>query len=252
MWRDAAVLGPFIKCPHPEIIEACALAGFSFGVVDMEHTPLSPRDVYPLVLAAEARDFNLVVRVPEKSEPYIKWCLDMGVRYVQVPHVESAADAEFCVKQARFYPDGERGLCRFVRAAEFSALPRAEYLPRANRRTRLIMQIEGRRGFEALEAIAAVPGIDCVFVGPYDLSQSLGKPGQIWDPEVVAAVEKVVRVCGERGLAVGTFTDTPEGLGHWRKLGVKLIEYASDLDVYIQGARQVAQGFKRALLSSAP
>ncbi len=235
-------LGPFVKCPHPEMIEAIAHAGFDFAVVDMEHTPTTPRDLYPLVIAAERHALQLVVRVPALDEPWIKWVLDLGVRIVLVPHVSTAAAARDAVRLTRFHPQGERGLCRFVRAADFSALPKDAYLDRARGDTRLILQVEGVEGVNNVESIVEVEGVDMIFVGPYDLSQSLGRPGAIWHPDVLAAVQRVVDACGRRGVAVGTFTDTPEGVAHWAAAGVEMIAYASDLALFLGIARQVIGG----------
>lgn len=225
--------GPFIKCPHPEMIEAIGLAGFDFGVIDMEHTPLSPRDLYPLVVAAERRQLEPVIRVPSNDEAYLKWCLDLGVRYVQVPHVECADDARAAVASAYFNPIGERGLCRFVRSAGFSSTDRNAYLAGANAGTRLILQVEGTKGLANVEEILSVKGIDTLFIGPYDLSQSMGKPGQIWDAEVVAAMKRIVAAGAAAGVRVGTFTDTPEGVRFWVEAGVGLVEYASDLNLFL-------------------
>ena len=86
-------LGVFVKCPHPEMIEAIALAGFNFAVIDMEHTPLGPRDLYPLVLAAERRGLSLVVRIPQKLDAYFKWCRDLNIAQIQVPHIETGTAA---------------------------------------------------------------------------------------------------------------------------------------------------------------
>lgn len=237
-------LGPFLKCPHPEMVEACGLAGFDFAVADMEHTPLSPRDLYPLVLAAERRGIELVVRVPKNDEMYIKWCVDLGVRYVQIPFVQSRADVEKAVASAYFGPKGERGLCRFVRSADYSAEERGAYLERANEQTRLIVQVEGEAGVDAIDEILSVPGIDTLFLGPYDLSQSLKKPGQIWDPAVVAAMRKVVSACDKASVRTGTFSDTPEGAQFWMKEGVGLIEYASDLNLFMGAAAHLKSQLK--------
>ncbi|MEO8502781.1 MAG: aldolase/citrate lyase family protein [Acidobacteriota bacterium] len=244
-------LGPFLKCPHPEMVEACGLAGFDFAVADMEHTPLSPRDLYPLVLAAERRALELVVRVPANEESYIKWCLDLGVRYIQVPFVQCREDAEKAMSHGYFGPAGERGLCRFVRSADFSAEDRAAYLPRANAQTKMILQVEGVRGVENIDEILAVPGIDTLFIGPYDLSQSLGKPGQIWDDEVVAMMRRIVRACDAAGVKAGTFTDTPEGIRFWMTQGVQLIEYASDLNLFMGAVTALKQQVV-GLVGSAP
>lgn len=233
-------LGVFVKCPHAEMIETIGLAGFDFAVVDMEHTPLGPRDLYPLVLAAERRGLSLVVRIPSKADEYFKWCRDLDISVIQVPHVETREDALRAVEQSYFSPRGERGLCRFVRAAGFAAMAKETYLQEANDRNHLILQIEGRRGIENLPQIVdAMPREASIFIGPYDLSQSLGKPGQIWDAEVIEAMDKIVALCRDRGLGVGTFTDTLAGISHWAKRGVSFVEYGSDLHLFLQGASAV-------------
>lgn len=97
---DKAVrLGPFMKLARPEMIEAVALAGFDFALVDMEHGPTGQSELYAVVMAAERRNLPLIVRVPVREEPYIKWCLDLGVRHIQVPSVETAEDVAFWAKR---------------------------------------------------------------------------------------------------------------------------------------------------------
>lgn len=236
----ACRLGVFVKCPHAEMVEAIGLAGFDFAVVDMEHTPLGPRDLYPLVLAAERHGLSLVVRIPSKEDQYFKWCRDLDISAIQVPHVETKEDALRAVESSYFAPRGERGLCRFVRAAGFSAIAKETYLEQANERNRLVLQIEGRRGIHNLpQIVEAMPPEASIFIGPYDLSQSLGKPGQIWDAEVVVAMDKIIALCRDRGIGVGTFTDTPAGITHWATRGVSFVEYASDLHLFLHGSATV-------------
>lgn len=238
-------LGVFVKCPHPEMIEAIGLAGFDFAVVDMEHTPLGPRDLYPLVLAAERRGLSLVVRIPQKLDAYFKWCRDLNVARIQVPHVETVQDALYAIRHSYFSPAGERGLCRFVRAADFSAMPKEHYLRQSNAGNRLVLQIEGQRALENLpEILDVLPPEASIFIGPYDLSQSLGKPGQIWDPEVVAAMVGIIDQCRPKGIKVGTFTDTPEGLAFWSQRGLDFLEYASDLHLFIATSQALVAGHK--------
>lgn len=242
-------LGLFVKCPQPEMIEAIGIAGVDFAVIDMEHTPLGPRDLYPLVLAAERRKLRLVVRIPQKVDAYFKWCRDLNIASIQVPHVETREDALYAIKHSYFSPVGERGLCRFVRAADFSALPKDEYLQTANSGNQLILQIEGKKALDNLNAIVdVVPSGASLFIGPYDLSQSLGKPGNIWDPEVVAAMQRIIALCNERGIGVGTFTDTLEGIAFWSGKGLSFLQYASDLNVFI-GAAQSLMHSARGLLN---
>ena len=90
-------LGIFIKSPNLEIIECCGILEIDFIIIDMEHVPLSPRDLYPLVIAAERWRLKLIVRLPKLNEEYFKWCLDLGIPYLQVPQVETVSDVEYCL-----------------------------------------------------------------------------------------------------------------------------------------------------------
>jgi 4-hydroxy-2-oxoheptanedioate aldolase len=235
--KQRCELGIFVKCPHPEMVEAIGIAGLDFAVIDMEHTPLSPRDLYPLVLAAERRNLTLVVRIPQKADAYFKWCRDLNISRIQVPHVETREDALYAIKHTYFSPVGERGLCRFVRAADFSHMPKDAYLAQANAANRLILQIEGKRALDNLpEIVEVVPSGVSLFIGPYDLSQSLGKPGQIWDSEVIASMDQIIELCQSKGIGVGTFTDTIDGIEFWSKRGVSYLEYSSDLNLFLGAA----------------
>lgn len=227
-----SLIGPFTRISKPEMIEILGLAGFDFAVVDLEHGgAVSMSEVYPLILAAERRGLRLIARIPGLQESYFKWLLDLGIGGLQIPHVKTAKDAQQAVQFARFSPEGERGLCRFVRAAEFSNVPKEQYVKEANQKSLIIIQIEGQEGIGNIKEIASIPGVDIVFIGPYDLSQSLGLIGQIWHEKVVAEIKKAVEVCAQAGVAVGIFTDTPDGVKHWRSLGVKYINYRIDTEM---------------------
>ena len=233
--------GPFVKIPRVEIIELLAFSGFDFAVVDLEHAPIMPNEVYPLILAAERHGIKLIARTPGLQENFCKWLLDLGISGLQIPHIETAADARNAVSYSRFSPDGERGLCRFVRAAEFSNIPKETYVQEANSKSALILQIEGKEGVDNIEEIIKVPGIDVIFVGPYDLSQSLGLIGQIWHEKVTEAITGVIRICNEANIHVGVFTDTPEGVKHWKDLGVKYINYRTDVELILSNIKSHVQ-----------
>lgn len=237
-------IGPFLKCPHPEMIEALAAVPFDFAVVDMEHTPLAPRDLYPLKLAGEAKKIPLIVRIPELTESYFKWCLDLGFEQIQIPFVQNASDAKRAIELAYYAPKGNRGLCRFVRAAGYSSTEVTQYLNEANQKTKIILQIEGEEGVKNIDSILAVPWVSHVFIGPYDLSQSLKMPGEIWQPAVLEKMNEVLKKCHSKKIQVGTFTDTPAGIAHWKKAGVDFVEYASDLNLLIGASRSLKDNVK--------
>ena len=179
--KSKTELGIFIKSPTIEIIECCGIVGMDFAVIDMEHTPLSPRDLIPLVLASETRELKLIVRLPNLNEEYFKWCLDLGIKHLQVPHIETTMDVDKVINSSFFYPIGQRGLCRAVRAADYSNMNKKDYLDHSNSKVEVIFQIEGIQGFNNLNQILNHDGVNSIFIGPYDLSQSLGSPGDIWN-----------------------------------------------------------------------
>ncbi len=232
-------LGYFVKCPHPEIIEALAIAGADFAVVDMEHTPLGPRDLYPLVLAAEARQFKLIVRIPANEEHYFKWCLDLGINTIQVPHIENKKDIEKACDAAYFHPKGSRGLCRFVRAANFSSLDKNNYMSAENHSNKIIFQIEGDIDISSVIHYTGAYKAS-VLIGPYDLSQAMGKPGEIWDEVVVHKIEEIISECKAGGVKVGIFTDTVDGVMFWKERKIDFIEYGSDLQLLIGAVRNLS------------
>jgi 4-hydroxy-2-oxoheptanedioate aldolase len=232
--------GLFIKCPHPEIIECLGIEKSDFAVVDMEHTPVYQSNLYPLILAANLHNMDLIVRIPENRESYYKWCLDLGIRTIQIPHIQSVDDVKLAVKYSNFAPLGERGLCRFVRAAKYSSTNKDQYIKDENSSKKLIFQIEGQQGVENIDSIIEeLPENSSLFIGPYDLSQSLNIPGQIWDEKVVLKMKDIISKCKQNNIEVGTFTDSEEGVKFWTNLGIDFIEYASDLNVFIQGFNSV-------------
>jgi len=233
------LIGPFVRMARPETVEILAMAGFDFGVIDIEHGgAVNMNEVYPLILAAENRGLKLMARIPGISEMHIKWLLDLGIGGLQIPHIKTKEDAQRAVQYAKFNPMGERGLCRFVRAAEFSNISKEEYLTRANSSSIIILQIEGMEGAQNIEEIVSVEGIDIIFVGPYDLSQSMGLTGQIWHPEVAKEITRIIHICQKKGIATGVFTDTPQGVKHWSELGVKYINYRIDTEMFFDFAKK--------------
>lgn len=137
-----------------------------------------------------------------------------------------------------FLPWVREGLCRFVRAAEYSSKSKENYIKDANANLSLIFQIEGETGVNNIdEILEELPQNSSIFIGPYDLSQSLGIPGQIWNSKVTDKMKSILDKCKKNNIKIGTFTDTYDGISYWTKLGVDFIEYASDLNVFIQGFR---------------
>ena len=156
--------------------------------------------------------------------------------------IDTAEQARAAVSAAKFSPVGSRGTCRFVRSAGFGASPGSEYFAKAQE-TVVIVQAEGKKAVENLDEILDVPGIDVVFVGPYDLSSSLGHVGEINHPEVIECIKGIIAKASAKGVKIGCFADTVEGGKKWRDLGVKFIGYGCDFDIFMRAARADVESF---------
>jgi 4-hydroxy-2-oxoheptanedioate aldolase len=233
-----------MKFTDPAAVEVAGLAGFDFVIIDMEHGPITFERAQDLVRAAEARGITPVVRVPENKEIYIQRALDIGAKAVQVPQISNVQDAENVARASKFYPEGARGACGYVKAANYSATPKAEYFAQVSKDTMTIIHIEGLEGISNLEKIIEVEGIDIIFLGPYDLSQSCGFPGQTHHPEVIRKMTEAVELARKNGKVVGTFVESPEAVKKWAGLGVQYLSYSVDVGIYLQACADIVHKLK--------
>jgi 4-hydroxy-2-oxoheptanedioate aldolase len=234
------VVGTFSKSQDPAFIEIIGHAGFDFVVLDLEHGPNTVLSLQNLIRAAEVTGLVPIVRVKEDAPSLISEVLDAGAAGIQVPQISAKSEAEEVLQAARFNPLGMRGVCRFVRAADYSSLDRYEYFDRANT-TVIVMQLEGVGAVENIQEILSVPGLDIVFIGPYDLSQSLGVAGQVDDPRVTQMMKTIVDECVKRNVVVGTFVDTIEEARKWSAAGVKYLCYSVDVGLFTEKCHETIQ-----------
>ena len=239
------VVGPFMKVSDPALVEIAAFAGFDFVIIDLEHGPNTIETIQGHLRAAQAKGITSVIRVPEINENIISKALDIGADYVQVPQIETAVDAERVVKAAKFFPEGARGVCRYVRAADYASMPKENYFGNANKATGTIIHIEGNIAFNNIDEILAVDGIDVIFIGPYDMSQSCGVPGQVNHPKVISQMKEIVEKAKPLGKVVGTFVESPESAKQWIDLGVKYISYAVDVGIYFDACKNIVEKVRR-------
>lgn len=242
--NDECVYGVFMKTGDPMFVEAASLGGFDFVILDTEHGPVSIENQQNNIRAAEARGAVPIIRLKDSGENTIGKALDIGAYGIQVPQINSAADAEKIVKFAKFYPYGMRGVCRFVRAADYSAMDRYEYFENS-KNILIILQLEGVKAIENLDEILEVEGVDILFIGPYDLSQSLGIPGQVNNPLVVEEMKKIVERARKKNKVIGAFVDTPEDLIMWRNLGVKYLSYSVDVGIFLDACKSLNESFNK-------
>jgi 2-keto-3-deoxy-L-rhamnonate aldolase RhmA len=201
MRRGEPAIGTWMSMAHPSIAEILAMAGYDFVVVETEHTAIDVSEVLQMIIAIEQRGSIPLVRLAWVDPIQAKAVLDSGAAGVLVPMVNSKADAELAVRMTKYPPLGNRGV-GLARAQGYGQ-QFDEYVKHANDDTLLIVQIEHKDAVAAIDEILSVPGIDGTFIGPYDLSMSLGIPGQINHANVVAAKNKVLEATLAQGLVAG-------------------------------------------------
>ncbi len=204
--------GTIISMPVPHVTEIMADAGFDWVLIDMEHSSLSLGDVHNLLNAAGDRLLT-IVRVPGNDEIWIKRVLDLGCDGILVPMVNNREAAVSAVKNSLYPPAGRRsvGLSRAHRYGPGFA----EYVSEANSRLKIMLQVEHIEAVKNIDEILSVEGLSAIFIGPYDLSASMGLAGQVSHPDVADAIATVKAKCNSAGIPWGIFALTPEGLdGH--------------------------------------
>ncbi|MEM6678013.1 MAG: aldolase/citrate lyase family protein [Pseudomonadota bacterium] len=228
---EASRLGIFCKTTDSAMIEAAALAGLDFVILDREHGPSDWHQVQQHIRAARLGGAMPIVRVSALDHHAIGMAYDLGAEGVQVPNIATPDQARRAVEAARFHPIGARGICRFVAAAGYGSVDKAEYFARENRKT-LILQVEGAEGVARIDEILAVEGVDVLFIGPYDLSQSVGTPGEITSPAVLEAISRISSAARARNRALGIFCDTPALLAEARRQAVAYVAYSVDVSIF--------------------
>lgn len=227
-------IGLWISLLEAFAAEAVAAAGFDWLLFDTEHSPGSELSVLGQLQAVAPYPVTPIVRPVTNDTALIKRFLDIGVQTLLIPYVQSAAEAEAAVAAMRYPPRGVRGVSTLTRATGFGRTQ--DYLARAESELCLLVQIETRAGLDAIEAIAAVDGVDGLFIGPSDLSASLGHLGDASHPEVAAAIEDAFRRIRAAGKPAG-FLSLDPALNHraigW---GSSFTAVGTDLSLLARGA----------------
>jgi 2-dehydro-3-deoxyglucarate aldolase len=214
------LLATMITLPSAATAELLSEIGFDWFFVDGEHGPLETSDIISILQAVGDR-VPCLVRVPALGEVAIKRVLDLGATGIIVPQVNTAEQAADAVRFARYAPQGERGV-GLARAHGYG-FRFQDYIDAANEETVVVVQAEHAKAVENIEEIVKVPGIDAVLLGPYDLSASMGKMGQIDDAEVMAAIDRVTSVCQAAGMPLGYFGVTADAVKPYMDAGYSLI-----------------------------
>lgn len=217
------VYGCFIPTISPIDVEILAVAGFDFALIDSEHGPISAESAYPMILAAESRGMEAFARVGQNDRQVILKLLDVGVSGLMIPQINTADDARYAIEATKYWPQGARGLAGGRTFDWGLHQAPADLVQPINDRILNMIQFEHIRAFDHLDAILEVPALDVLFVGPNDLAQSMGYPGQPGHPDVTALADQVVKRAQARGIKLGTTAFTTQSAHQAVERGFSMI-----------------------------
>jgi 2-dehydro-3-deoxyglucarate aldolase/4-hydroxy-2-oxoheptanedioate aldolase len=237
------LFGTIITLPSAEIVEIFCQAGFDWLFIDLEHGAMSIKDAQ-LLLQVAGTKIPCLVRVPSNDETWIKKVLDIGASGIIVPQVRTEKDVMRVVQVSKYPPEGVRSVG--IARAQGYGENFQDYVASANREISVVIQIEHIDAVENIEKILKVPGIDCWFVGPYDLSASMGKTGLTTDPEVRNAISKVAKAAERASISTGIFGATTAAVEPYIKNGFTLIAVGIDSMLIGKAAKEIAGSCKAA------
>ena len=243
-------VGAWLVSSAPSTAEALGCVGFDFLVVDMEHTPIDTPQMIGLLQTIAGTPAQAIVRPPWNDVVMVKRALDAGAQTLLFPFVQNAEEAKRAVASTRYPPAGVRGVAAMHRGSRYGTI--ANYHKRAHEELCVIVQIETLAAFDQLEAIAAVPGVDSIFIGPADLSASMGLLGDMGNPTVQEKLAAGAQTCRRLGKPCGIVGGNPETVAKFLEYGFSWAAVGSDLAMlvsraqdYLSAVRKIVEGAKR-------
>lgn len=237
LYEGKDALGLFLTVDSTDLVELAGLCGFDFVMIDNEHGVFSMEAIRHLVIAAELRGTVPLVRVSEKTEAQILSILDIGGYGILAPDVASAKEAQQIVDYAKYYPEGHRSMS-MPRASDYGMIA-GDYHQFANSNTLVAVQCESVSGMQNLQDVCTVDGVDMIFIGPFDMSQSLGIPGQVEEPQVQQTIAEALNIILAAGKIPGIFAVDDVQAKRYRDMGFRFIIVRSDIDYFAEGCRQM-------------
>ena len=245
--RGEPVLGTFFEIGSSTAVEGLGIAGLDFLVIDTEHGPFDVESTLEFIRAAELKDLTPFVRVKDQSRSSILKMLDIGAKGLIIPFIKTVADVKKIVEYGKYFPVGERGVY-FARPVSYGYEETADdlnnYFKVCNSETMLIPQCETKGCLENIEEIAALDGIDGIFVGPYDLSVGMGKPVQFDGPEFTAAIDRILAACNDAGKPAFIYCGNAEAAKKYIDKGFKGVGIGTDISVYIDAYKSIIKDIR--------
>ena len=224
-------------------VEAVAGAGFDWLLLDTEHSPVDVENLLTQLQAAAPYPSHPIVRIPWNDMVTVKRVLDIGAQTLLVPYVQNVEEARNAVAHTRYPPAGVRGVAGTTRATRFGRIK--DYAKRAHEEICVLVQVETQASLGEIEAIAAIDGVDGIFIGPADLHASLGHAGETANPKVKPMIDDAIRRIRKAGKAPGILTPNEADARHWLECGALFVAVGSDAGILARGADALAAKFKQ-------
>lgn len=235
-------IGTFVTCNAPDLVEILGLAGFDFIVIDTEHGAMTHESTQHLIRAAELRGITPIVRVPNHEESSILHILDVGAHGIQVPQVNTVDIAQKVIKRSKYAPIGNRGVA-FTRSADYGFTDTDNYFDYENQQTLVVVHCENKECLENLEDICKLEDVDVIFLGPYDMSQSLGITGQVHHEKIKEVMKKVLEVTKKYNKAAGIFAGNGSIAREFADMGFQYITIGLDISLFSEKCKQEVSNF---------
>lgn len=238
-WIDKArlqnelIAGTFLNLGSSTAVEITAGIGFDWLLIDLEHGSGSLADLRGMLMACRAGGAAAIVRIRSVDPDTVKFVMDSGAAGIMFPYVSSAQEARQAVRCMKYPPMGARGVAGVIRATDYGQNWKS-YFQEANESSLVVVQIETPEAVDAAEEIAAVDGVDVLFVGPLDLSVNLGHPAEFDHPEVASAFQRVIQACQRQGKSAGILSKDGLVLQH-KELGFRFVAFGSDSGALVAG-----------------
>lgn len=245
--RGEKALGTFFEVGSEAAIEGLGYTGLDYIIIDTEHGPFGVESTMNFIRAAELKGLTPLVRVMDVSRPSVLKNLDIGAMGLVVPCIETVEEASKLVEWAKYYPVGKRGFFYARKAGygyeEFSKNVQG-YFDICNRETLLLPQCETKGCLDNIEKIAALEGVDGIFIGPYDLSIGLGIPAQFNEPIFIDAIARILKACKDNNKLSFIFTGDPAKANQYFKQGFDSVTVNTDMAFYMAGIKAMVDGIK--------
>lgn len=237
--QNKQVFGTWCIIPSPEVVNVLCKSGLDYVLIDFEHSPVDFITAQKMVMAAHAEGKEAIVRVGKLDEVEILRSLDIGPDGIMVPHIETAEDMAKVVSYVKYPPEGQRGYSPYTRAGGYSV--QKDYTKNENERLLVSIIIESKKGVENLDEILKNPSLDMIYLGAYDISISMGHPGEIGHPDVLGIIENCVEKAKKAGKTAGALYHTKKDLEYFTKIGVDFLVYKVDSLIINEGLREIRE-----------